>query len=190
MLPLLTEHTIIVNTHLLVSFNLLVRAYHNRETLPIPICSISDIRQLESILCEISKSPRPSRSTESDSKTVNETLSLARDNIQQLNNKVHTSNCDLELTDSPEISRLQFIRCQLENSIVPKNKRRYNVLTQVMALKAHLVSPACYKFNKCLVYLFLMSPLWRSCILHSDLSVNIFLSLSKRLILSLKLRNI
>ena len=146
MLPLLTEHNIIVNTHILVSFDLSVRAYRNGEILPLPICSISDIRHLESILCEISKSPRPVLSTESVSKTVNETLSLAKDNIQLLINKVLSSNGDLELTDSTEISRLQFIQCQLENSIVPKNRRRYNILTQVMALKAHLISPACYKY--------------------------------------------
>ena len=50
MLPLLTEHNIIVNTHILVSFDLPVRAYRNGEILPLPICSISDIRHLESIL--------------------------------------------------------------------------------------------------------------------------------------------
>ena len=139
MLPLLTEYNIIVITHILVSFDLSVRAYRNGEILPLPICSISDIRHL-------SKSPRPVLSTESVSKTVNETLSLAKDNIQLLINKVLSSNGDLELTDSPEISRLQFIQCQLENSIVPKNRRRYSILTQVMALKAHLISPACYKY--------------------------------------------
>ena len=63
MLPLLTEHNIIVNTHILVSFELPVRAYRNGEILPLPICSISDIRHLESILCGISKSPRPVLST-------------------------------------------------------------------------------------------------------------------------------
>ena len=51
--------------------------------LPLPICTISDIRQLRSILCEISKSLRPNLSTESDSNTINETVSLAKDNIQQ-----------------------------------------------------------------------------------------------------------
>ena len=94
MLPLLTEHNIIVNTH---TFDLSVRAYRNGEILPLPICSISDIRHLESILCGISKSPRPVLSTESVSKTVNETLSLAKDNIQLLINKVLSSNGDLEL---------------------------------------------------------------------------------------------
>ena len=90
-------HNIIVNTHILVSFKLPVRAYRNGEILPLPICSISDIRHLESILCGISKSPRPVLSTESVSKTVNETLSLAKDNIQLLINKVLSSNGDLEL---------------------------------------------------------------------------------------------
>ena len=80
-----------------MSFDLSVRAHRNGEILPLPICSISDIRHLESILCGISKSPRPVMSTESVSKTVNETLSLAKDNIHLLINKVLSSNGDLEL---------------------------------------------------------------------------------------------
>ena len=53
MLPLLTEHNIIVNTHILVSFDLSVGAYRNGEILSLPICSISDIRHLESILYKL-----------------------------------------------------------------------------------------------------------------------------------------
>ena len=66
--------------------------------------------------------------------------------IKQVINNLNISNADLELADSSEISRLQFIQCQLENSLVPKNRRRYNILTQVLALKTHLISPACYKY--------------------------------------------
>ena len=41
---------------------------------------------------------------------------------------------------------LQFQLCQLRNLCVPKNRRRYNTITQVIALKAHLISPTCYNF--------------------------------------------
>ena len=42
--------------------------------------------------------------------------------------------------------RLQFILCQVENSLRFKNRRRYNIITQVVALKVHLISPACYSY--------------------------------------------
>ena len=53
---------------------------------------------------------------------------------------------------------LQFIQCQLDNSLVHKNSRRYNVITQVMALKSHLISPACYKYLQSLDCLTLPHP--------------------------------
>ena len=42
--------------------------------------------------------------------------------------------------------RLQFILGQLENVGIYKKRRRYNVITQILAIKTHLVSPASYKF--------------------------------------------
>ena len=53
-----------------------------------------------------------------------------------------TVSCDT----SSHINRLQFILCQLENAIIPKNRRKYNILTQVVALKSHLISPICYNY--------------------------------------------
>ena len=42
--------------------------------------------------------------------------------------------------------RLQFILGQLENADIPKKGRRYNVITQILALKTHLISPSCYNY--------------------------------------------
>ena len=39
----------------------------------------------------------------------------------------------------PQIARLKFILCQLENVTVHKKRRRYNVITQVVTLKSHLL---------------------------------------------------
>ena len=41
--------------------------------------------------------------------------------------------------------KLQFILGQLENVDIYKKRRRYNVITQILTIKAHLVSPASYK---------------------------------------------
>ena len=41
---------------------------------------------------------------------------------------------------------LQFTVCQLNNLCVSKHKRKYNAITQIVALRAHLISPTCYSF--------------------------------------------
>ena len=48
--------------------------------------------------------------------------------------------------ETSELARLHFILGQLENTFIPKNRRRYNIITQIMAVKTHLISPACYKY--------------------------------------------
>ena len=65
---------------------------------------------------------------------------------QVIDNLRNNSESDNELHDCPEVLRLQFISCQLQNSLTPKPRRRYNILTQILALKAHLISPTCYKY--------------------------------------------
>ena len=44
MLPVFVEHNVLINTHLLVAFDLSIRAFYNGEILPLSLCSISDIR--------------------------------------------------------------------------------------------------------------------------------------------------
>ena len=41
-------------------------------------------------------------------------------------------------SDCSELSRLQFIICQLENAFVHKKKRRYNMITQISWLYKHI----------------------------------------------------
>ena len=48
--PSLVDCTVRVDAHLLISHDLSVRAFHKGEFLPLSLCSICDIRQLESIL--------------------------------------------------------------------------------------------------------------------------------------------
>ena len=44
------------------------------------------------------------------------------------------------------LNRLQFILCQLENLDITKTRRRYNVLTLVLSLKAQLMSSTFYRY--------------------------------------------
>ena len=48
--------------------------------------------------------------------------------------------------NSSYLAKLQFILCQLDNTFTPKNRRRYNIVTQIMSIKTHLISPACYAY--------------------------------------------
>ena len=42
------------------------------------------------------------------------------------------------------LPQLYFILGQLENSIVRKNRRQYNMITIILSLKSHLASRSCY----------------------------------------------
>ena len=68
---------------------------------------------------------------------------MAMEHIQQAIENIPTSD---EFFECPELSRFQFILCQLENSLIPENRRRYNLITQILALKTHIISPACCKY--------------------------------------------
>ena len=48
--------------------------------------------------------------------------------------------------NSSYLAKLQFILCQLDNTFTPKNRRRYNIVKQIMSIKTHLISPACYAY--------------------------------------------
>ena len=86
---------------------------------------LRDTRQLELILDEIS-SPlyTHTKDTVTDSSNASH-IASAESHIQHIIDNIHDSVSDDELHDCPEVSRLQFILCQLQNSLLPKNMRRY-----------------------------------------------------------------
>ena len=121
----LDNNSISVDTYLLVEFNLSVKAYHRGEILQISRISVSDTRHLEILLDEIALLPT-SENPKSESKSNDYCIASARDHIQQvIDNFRNKSGSDNELHDSPEVLRLQFIICQLQNSLIPKTRRRY-----------------------------------------------------------------
>ena len=138
MRPSLENSSILVDVYLVVTFDLSIKAFYKNVIFPHSLSCLSDIRQLESLVNEISSAPyrcEPSKNSESTASHI----SSANVHIQQAIDIMHTSS-DVETSEHPEIFRLQFIQCQLENSLVLKNKRRYNILTQIFSLKTHLAS--------------------------------------------------
>ena len=126
-----------VAVYLLVEFDLSIKAYRKGENVPISQFFLRDTRQLELILDEISSplySSTHTKDTVTDSSNASH-IASAESHIQHIIDNIHDSISDDKLHDCPEVSRLQFIPCQLQNSLVPKNRRRYNKLTQILALK-------------------------------------------------------
>ena len=134
----MVDRTVSVNLYLEINNFLAVSSWFLGQSIPLSVNSINDIRQIESILQEISL-----RSTsESDSNSPSYHIPLAK---KQINNVIN----DLALNDGPtcnssDLAKLQFILCQRYNIFIPKNRRRYNLITQIMSIKTHLISPTCY----------------------------------------------
>ena len=71
-------------------------------------------------------------------------ISKAKEHIEEaICNLLDSDETGFHCSDLP---RLQFILGQLENVGIYTKRRRYNVITQILAIKTHLVSPASYKF--------------------------------------------
>ena len=128
MRPNLENSRILVDVYLLVKFDLSIKAFCKNETFPLSLSCLSDIRHLESVLNELSFSPHHCQSSKKSESTTATHVSSAKAHIQQAIDIIHPTS-DLETSEYPELNRLQFIQCQLENSLVPKNRRRYNILT-------------------------------------------------------------
>ena len=150
----LSGQTLSVDSTLTVNHSLHTKESRNNYEIPISLDVISDIRQIETLINEINMKET---SLEISSNTVNLHIAKATEHIKEAINVLEknstsniTSGMDSEDSHSPEshaiLDRLQFISRQLENSAVPKKRRRYNIITQVVSLKAHLTSPICYNY--------------------------------------------
>ena len=134
----MVDRTVSVNLYLEINNFLAVSSWFIGQSIPLSVNSINDIRQIESILQEISL-----RSTsESDSSSPSYHNPLAKNQINNVINDLalnHGPTCN-----SSDLAKLQFILCQRYNIFIPKNRRRYNLITQIMSIKTHLISPTCY----------------------------------------------
>ena len=159
--PELTGMALKIKYCLTITNNLRVLAFRDNIDAPLTLDFLSDTRQIDTLLNEFTKLPSLC--------TISNTLNSFENHIKQASNhitlsisRLFTQFPDLMTDDDSEhilyLSHLQFIECQLKNALVHKNRRRYNVITQVMALKAHLISPACYRYLQSLDCLSLPHP--------------------------------
>ena len=114
---------------------------------PISFVTLCDVRQLESVLNEISIAPSAIISEDISTNLDNAShIASAESHILQVIDIMYLPDSDDDLVPGADVSRLQFVLCQLRNSIVLKNRRRYNVLTQILSLKTHRISLASYQY--------------------------------------------
>ena len=125
MRPNLENCKILVDVYLLVEFDLFIKANRKVENVSISQFFLRDTGQLELILDKISSLLYThTKDTVTDSSNASH-IASAESHIQHIIDNIHDSVSDDELHDCPEVSRLQFILCQLQNSLVPKNTQRY-----------------------------------------------------------------
>ena len=138
--PLKCVDGINIVASLIIDSTTAVRGYLYSKEIPLEIHSINDTRQIEPLLKEIANK-------------IISSCKKPRDMITEATLLVHNAISVIESLpeDDTECDRillpcLQFTICQLNNLCVSKHKRRYNTITQIVALKAHLISPTCYSF--------------------------------------------
>ena len=149
-------HNVSVASSIVISSSLGVRAFLKGESIGLSLGIISDIRQIETIIGEISGKDTVTDLPNSIHEEISKGTELLKQTIEFLE---EISNPDLtsepesnsqsadEYSETfPQIARLQFILFQLENVTVHKKRRKYNFITQVVALKSHLISPICYNY--------------------------------------------
>ena len=136
------DHNICVDVSLEVNCFLSAAGYIYGQLLPLSLNSVTDIRQIESLLSEIILK----RSTFLEKKHLLH-VSKAKEHVEEAISNLLDGG---EVSNCSNLPRLQFILGQLENACVHKKRRRYNIITQIMAIKTHLISPACYTFLRSL----------------------------------------
>ena len=123
-LPSLIEQNISVDLYLEINYFLSANAFTNGRNISITSNTITDIRQIESILCEISSN----YSSLSNNSSHDYHINRAKDHIIEAISYIKQN--DVAEIHSSDLEKLQFIICQLENTFIPKNRRRYNFITQ------------------------------------------------------------
>ena len=138
-LPKVENHSICADVSLVVNSFLSVNGYIYGKSISLSLISITDIRQIEMMFTEITL-----KLSSSPQKKHPHHISKAKEHIEEaICNLLYSDETGFHCSDLP---RLQFILGQLENVGIYTKRRRYNVITQILAIKTHLVSPASYKF--------------------------------------------
>ena len=142
-MPKFQDYALTIEIRSLIKENLGVLGFRDNSEIPLSLQMITDIRQIELLLEEIEFYSTP------DSLPIK--LDRFEHHVKEASNHLHMSihKLNSQLSDvlsengsdlSSSLARLHFIQCQLDNVLVHTNRRKYNVITRVLALKSHHIS--------------------------------------------------
>ena len=139
-LPNIHNSKITVEATLSVNYNLGTKAFFHNEPIVLSLNCLTDIRQIEILLIECKSSVNDACQSDPVRYHVNSARTHIIGAIDHIENYNRESEPELEVINQEHIPvstylpRLQFVLCQIENVMVPNNRRRYNILTQVCQL--------------------------------------------------------
>ena len=141
-LPHLENSMIRVEATLTINSNLSTKAYFHDKPISLSLEFIRDIRQIETLLDEIIQNSPLTLTSPIDSTKYH--IKSAKTHIIKVIDAIDSHSIEKSNTDESHLlneesgsaypPRLEFILSQLENVMVPKNRRRYNIITQVSHL--------------------------------------------------------
>ena len=135
---ILSGHLLIMSHQIILNEELNVECFLNEVPIRTQISKITDIRQISELLQDLDTYQKPDE--------IEIGITKAIKSVEYIIGKL-TDNEDTTMHNSQTLlSRLQFIICQLENLDASKTRRRYNILTLVLSLKAQLISSGCYRY--------------------------------------------
>ena len=131
------DQSIEIQTTLTIDSDLVVSAVSCQLQIPLHLKRITDLRQIESIIDEIVNfEPSPELFDVSlILVNIKEAAAKLQSSVSILENIEQTEHCEQECSSVSLLPFLQFIICQLENSLLPNKGRIYNLITQVSFLK-------------------------------------------------------
>ena len=137
--PSLSQEYLSIESYLTIDSHCDTKAFfHNTTQIALSISKITDVRQIYSLIEEVSNYSLDSIELAVRSATAN--LSHSITELEENHDEYSTT------TYSELLPRLHFIHCQLKNVLFPKTRRNYNVVTTIMSLKCELISPAAYRY--------------------------------------------
>ena len=130
MLKLSKDKHISIPAYVSINDSLTPTGFYQNIQIPLSIHNLSDIREIDTIISEVSAYTKD---------PVENCIRQTTSNIESTISKIEISNDMLEKY-SELLPQLKFLLCQLENTLIPKN------VTMVLALKSHLISSTCYSY--------------------------------------------
>ena len=124
---------------------LTVKGFVHNTQIPLSVSSISDVRQVYTLMTEIEGYKR--NSFECNILAAVKWLRTAKLNLENLD--------EISDENSHYLPSLEFVLSQLENLLVSKTRRKYDLITMFLALKCQIISPACNTFLHTQEYLIL-----------------------------------